>query len=537
MEESQHVLSSRNKVIFSPAIGHRISNNSSDHAVDYCFNNFNNKEYNQSEDDATSCASDYDSSSTNAAASSDETKSIGNENSGVSNLSLNDNERINNPGPKNNTSYHVDFDLSREVGQDIYDITDLKSVAKFAHSQIESGKESESFLITNLAVVVNQYHLWKSELPMVHPFYAVKCNPDVAIVRLLAALGCGFDCATEGEIDLVLHGLGEDLSFGPRGLASANMVYANPAHMSRHLTYAINHGVRMTVFDSEDELEKIASLDGHEHLQLLLRLTTDDRASICQFSRKFGCPVRDAPHLLHVAKSLGLNVVGVSFHVGSGCGDANAYVIALDHARQVFDSALSLGMKPLTVIDIGGGFPGDSGGYGGPNMPTFQDLAAAVRAGIKNFSIGLKRPISDIRFIAEPGRFFASACTSVVTKVYARKGGHGSSQALYVDDGVYGTFNNIVYDHATPVPMKLATLVAHPANEDENLLPTVVFGPTCDGLDQLCSMEKTRLPRCEVDDWLLWDNMGAYTHTASFLFNGYTHIPKRRYCYLEHVQA
>jgi len=72
-------------------------------------------------------------------------------------------------------------------------------------------------------------------------------------------------------------------------------------------------------------------------------------------------------------------------------------------------------------------------------------------------------------------------------------------------------------------------------SSNEVLLPTVVFGPTCDGLDQLCSMETTKLPRCEVNEWLYWENMGAYTHTASFLFNGYTHIPSRYYCYLEDV--
>jgi diaminopimelate decarboxylase len=47
------------------------------------------------------------------------------------------------------------------------------------------------------------------------------------IVKLLAALGCGFDCATKGEIDLVLNGLGEDLSFSALGLTD-KIVYANP---------------------------------------------------------------------------------------------------------------------------------------------------------------------------------------------------------------------------------------------------------------------------------------------------------------------
>ena len=231
-----------------------------------------------------------------------------------------------------------------------------------------------------------------------------------------------------------------------------------------------------------------------------------------------------------------MNVAGVSFHVGSGCGDANAYVIALDHARQVFDAAEELGMAPLHIIDIGGGFPGDTGGYGGPNMPTFQDLAAAVRRGLDNFSRGFNRPMSELKLIAEPGRFFVSASTSVCTRVFSRKGGKSHiQQALYVDDGVYGTFNNIVYDHATPLPQKLTTLVNQldkSENSDEDAIPTVIFGPTCDGLDQLCSLDKTLLPRCDVGDWIYWDNMGAYTHTASFVFNGYTHIPKRCYCFL-----
>jgi len=94
-------------------------------------------------------------------------------------------------------------------------------------------------------------------------------------------------------------------------------------------------------------------------MKLLLRLTTDDKASICKFSKKFGCPVIEAPHLLQVAKKLGLYVAGVSFHVGSGCGDPEAYSTALQHAKFVFNEAEKLGMQPMNIIDIGGGFPGD----------------------------------------------------------------------------------------------------------------------------------------------------------------------------------
>jgi diaminopimelate decarboxylase len=156
------------------------------------------------------------------------------------------------------------------------------------------------------------------------------------------------------------------------------------------------------------------------------------------------------------------------------------------------------------------------------------------RRGIESFAKTLTRPISEIRFIAEPGRYFVSASTVITTQIYSRKGGSSDIQALYVDDGVYGSFNNVVYDHATPIPLKLSSLLAYNLDGyvEPKGLPTSVFGPTCDGLDQMCSLENTLLPRCAVGEWLIWENQGAYTHTASFIFNGYTHFPQKSYCFL-----
>ena len=452
----------------------------------------------------------------------------------------------------------------RNPGAEISNISGLGSVPKFISSRIDGGHETGSFLVTNLSPVIAQCEQWFRELPMVQPFFAVKCNPDPVTVRLLATMGCGFDCATLGEMDMVLHGLGDELSLAPRGLASSSIIYSHPAKMVSHIEFALANKIVMTVFDGEDELYKLASLPGHENFEILLRLATDDKHSVCRFSKKFGADVREAPHLLEVARSLGLNVIGVHFHVGSGCGDGNAYVTALKHARWVFEVADQLGMPPMRLVDLGGGFPGDTGGYGGPGMPTFQDLAADIRAGIEMFADGFPRPMETVRFIAEPGRYFVSAATTIATMVYSRKGGQNPYQALYVNDGVYGSFNNVVYDHATPVPKKLSlvleaentacvtptdttTSVEQSQDPDAHLLapmptneapagvesiPTAIFGPTCDGLDQMCTLESTVLPRCEVGDWLIWENQGAYTHTASFVFNGFTHIPKRTYCIL-----
>jgi ornithine decarboxylase len=91
-----------------------------------------------------------------------------------------------------------------------------------------------------------------------------------------------------------------------------------------------------------------------------------------------------------------------------------------------------------------------------------------------------------VRYIAEPGRYFVSRSTTIATKIYGRKGGKGNSQALYIDDGVYGSFNNVVYDHYHPVPLTLKSSIETTDEECETAalrIPTAVFGPTCDGLD------------------------------------------------------
>jgi hypothetical protein len=131
--------------------------------------------------------------------------------------------------PTPQPAVHTHALLSDYLDATIFDLEAFGSVPELIDYRIKAGIEDASFLVTNLTTVVEQFDQWKRELPMVEPFYAMKCNPDPVIIKLLATLGCGFDCATMGEIDLVLHGLGSELSFGVQGLAHDKMVYANPA--------------------------------------------------------------------------------------------------------------------------------------------------------------------------------------------------------------------------------------------------------------------------------------------------------------------
>lgn len=183
---------------------------------------------------------------------------------------------------------------------------------------------------------------------MMHVFAAVKCNDDLAVIQTLASLGTGFDCASKGEIGKVLS----------LGVHPDRIIYAHPCKTSSHISYAAEKNVRMTTFDNEPELHKIKRL--YPNAQLVVRIRADDPFAVVNLGIKFGAKLQEAKRLLGVAKGLELNVIGVSFHVGSGCTNADAYNKAIMWAKEVFDHADGIGMK-LNLLDIGGGFPGQRG--------------------------------------------------------------------------------------------------------------------------------------------------------------------------------
>lgn len=376
-----------------------------------------------------------------------------------------------------------------------------------------------AFFVADLAQIYRQHMWWLRELPRIVPFYAVKCNPEPAVVRLLAALGTGFDCASNGEIEQII-GL---------GIPPSRIIYANPCKAASFVRRAAKQGVDMTTFDNLDELDKIKRY--HPSCKLVVRVLTDDSKSVCQLGIKFGAPLCDVPALLTRARELDLDVVGVSFHVGSGCYDPGAYRDALMRARTAFDMGAAEGYT-FDLLDIGGGF----------EHGNFDAIAAVVRDGLSeyfpdaDFAPGGRRVQGcrdGLRIIAEPGRFYVHSAFTLATNIIARRMGHvtegDAPQAMYYqNDGAYGAFNCLIFDHQMVRP-KVLTLEqrfvyrpgAPEAGEPEGaeMHMCSVWGPTCDSMD--CIMRYTNLPRAlQVGDWLVYENMGAYTICAASSFNG-----------------
>jgi len=348
-----------------------------------------------------------------------------------------------------------------------------------------------------------QADVWQQLLPRVEPFYAVKCNADPDILETLWCLWQergqgGFDVASPFEIQRIL-----DLGADP----GANIIYANPCKQASAVSFARRNGVRRVVFDNSAELAKLQEL--WPEAELVLRVQTDDEETQCPLSNKFGCAPEDCAGLLTQAKNLGLKVVGVSFHVGSGCSQVGAFRGAIKRARDAFEEAERQGFTP-GLLDIGGGFPG----WDEEGQATFADHAADIREMLDELF-----PSPDIQVIGEPGRFFAAKAMSVLTTVVSVAEGSLGNR-YYLNDGLYGSFNCLVYDHATlPRPKILRDGRAISDEEAGAMSACTIFGPTCDGFDKLS--DTMALPRLRVGDRLLFEQLGAYTASASTSFNGF----------------
>jgi ornithine decarboxylase len=342
--------------------------------------------------------------------------------------------------------------------------------------------EHPTFII-DLGTVARTYDAWVEYLPKVECFYAVKCCSDPVVMAVLAAKGARFDVASYNEISLALERTGAE-----------NLLLAHPIKTTKTISYARAVDCDLMTFDSSQELLKIKLY--HPEAKLLMRLKVDDTGSLCRFSCKFGVDHSEVPNLLALAQTLDLNVCGFSFHVGSGCTSPDLYVTAISQCFDAFGMAKDHGMNP-SVIDLGGGFVSE----------TFADFAAVIRPIVDKYP--------ELRWIAEPGRLFASqAATLVVTVVGKKETGQGKDREFvyYLNDSIYGSFNNLFFDHQKVVLL--------PFNERSGqTYKSRVFGCTCDSIDVIS--QDCKLPNLAIGEKLYALNMGAYSMSTSSSFNGF----------------
>jgi ornithine decarboxylase len=218
--------------------------------------------------------------------------------------------------------------------------SELSSTAKL--EQFLLTRPETPFLAVDLDMVRSKYQelLYHFRCTSIH--YALKANPARQIVSLLAAMGASFDVASRYEIEMCLA----------LGIEPNRLSYGSTIKKSADIAYAFSRGVLRYAFDSEAELRKLAT-HAPESVVMCRLQTTGENAG-WPLSRKFGCDVEMAAHLLLLARELGLNPIGVSFHVGSQQVDPTQWRRPLRETADLFRALAREGLL-LDTVNLGGG--------------------------------------------------------------------------------------------------------------------------------------------------------------------------------------
>lgn len=368
-------------------------------------------------------------------------------------------------------------------------------------------------LIIDHEQIRKNYDEFRKRLPRVQIYYAIKANSEPEILKTLYKLGSSFDVASLSEFNLIFD-LVKNLE--PKELQNFiwnNIIYANPVKKPDSLHF-LNLYKPLLTYDSIEEMKKIKI---HcPEAGLLLRIKISDEGSIVKFSNKFGIEPENAADLIERTIKEGLDVEGISFHAGSQCNNPKNFINALETISKIFDEVERRGYQigetvtkgyPIKIVDIGGGFPVQYNG----NEQSFEELAEAI-----NKALDRLFPKDKVTILAEPGRFVVANAGTAVSSVILAK--HSTNPFSYhIDDGIYHTFSAVMYDHFEP---DLESF------KDEEKTECKVFGPTCDGLDELSensyihNTKKIFLPKLYEGDLIYQKNIGAYSIASSTCFNG-----------------
>ncbi|ALC40718.1 maker17 [Drosophila busckii] len=322
----------------------------------------------------------------------------------------------------------------------------------------------------------------------------MKCNADPLVLKTLAALGVGFNCASMRELQTAAE----------LGVDADNIIFAHTCKPLSHLSFAAQQNVLLSTFDNEAELYKIK-----EHLpqsNLVLRFRCDTA-----LNAKFGCDVAtEAKALLSLAAKLQLRVVGTSFHVGAACEEPAAYERAIATAKLLYDEGKSLGFA-MPLVNLGGGFPGRKAHY-------FAPIATAINAALAKYFAN-----EPIEIIAEPGRFFVETADTLICKIMGKRvvrHASGEIQCIlyYLNDGNSGSFS---------MSRDYSNIQHFRANADKlDMFQSILWGPTCMSADKIA--DNIYLPNLNIGELLVFPEMGAYGLSRATEFNGMP-LPKMLY--------
>jgi diaminopimelate decarboxylase len=342
--------------------------------------------------------------------------------------------------------------------------------------------------------------------------YAVKANSALAILKLLADQGAGFDIVSGGELERVMAAAPE---------AVGRVVFSGVGKTAFEIDLALKAGILAFNVESEEELALLAQRAARLKTQarFALRVNPDVFAETHPYistglrEHKFGIDIRRAPAIYKsAAKNRWLEAQGVSVHIGSQIRSAEPFGAAIERVSKLAAQLRRDGIG-IQWIDAGGGLGIDY--HAG--APTAVSSAAGSHAGafdaaakVREYATALNAALGEFggKLLIEPGRFIVAQAGALVTRVlYVKR--QGKKTFVIVDAAMNDLIRPALYQaHHEIVPVRKRTGKARVVD---------VVGPVCESGDFFARDRK--LSPVEPGDLVALLDTGAYGMVQSSNYN------------------
>jgi diaminopimelate decarboxylase len=327
-----------------------------------------------------------------------------------------------------------------------------------------------------------------------HVHFAVKANSSLGLLARLAREGAGFDIVSGGELFRVLQAGGN-----PR-----QVVFSGVGKTPREMEYAMQSGVGVFNCESAGEVQALAQVAAKlgARPSVALRVNPDINAETHPYiatglrEHKFGVAIGDADRLYQEAKALGLNVEGVSCHIGSQIFNLQAFVDALTKVLELVERLRGAGLK-IRTLDLGGGL--GVGYREGEASPAIAEYGARIKEALAG---------RDLTLMIEPGRSIVGQAGVLLTRTLYRKQA-GDKVFLIVDAAMNDLIRPALYQsHHEVLPVVEA---------ERKTIHADVVGPVCESGDFLARGRE--MADVEPGELLALATAGAYGFVLSSNYN------------------
>jgi diaminopimelate decarboxylase len=319
--------------------------------------------------------------------------------------------------------------------------------------------------------------------------YSVKANSALAILRLVASEGAGFDVVSGGELQRVLR---------VSRKAASKVVFSGVGKTAAEMELALRLGILLFNVESASELNLLSATATRlrKRAAVAVRVNPDVSARTHPYistglhQHKFGVPIPEARTLYALAaKQPYLKVTGVSVHIGSQITDVGSFQAALERVADLVSGLREQG-HDIRYIDGGGGLGISYQGAQGSFEKQIAAYAKAVLAPLRGLQLHL---------LLEPGRSIVGPAGVLLTRVLYRKT-NNHKRFLIVDAAMNDFLRPSLYSaYHEIVPVD---------RESRQTEVTDVVGPICETGDFFARDRK--LPRASEGDLLAILDVGAY---------------------------